>query len=326
MTTEPHVTTSIPTPSPAPTPVPSPTSKHQKPRRFSVWRFAIGAVVVLFGAQLLANNYGWHWTVAFEVWKLWPIIIILIGLSIFLRGHTGAGLMGFLVTLVFIGFCSLVLMQTSSPSHAMTTSTFSEQKIDGAVTAAVTLKLGAVSVDLQGGSAEVISGTYRSAGGSFSGMSTLSGEQQETTYTTTNGTPGWWFGGLHNDLHMRLTNDIPVTLSLDTGAADLTADLSSVQLADATIKSGASSLNITLGDLVDTSSVSIDAGASSIDITLPSTLGVTLHLDTGASSKTVPRFTKQSDGTYVSDGAGDHNKKLELRVTTGASNIDIHWK
>ena len=55
-------------PLPQQSPVPKTPEVEPKPRRHrvSVWRLGIGLCVVLFGLQLLANNFGWQWLVAVD--------------------------------------------------------------------------------------------------------------------------------------------------------------------------------------------------------------------------------------------------------------------
>ena len=45
-----------------------------------------GVIVLCLGVALQLQNLGWLW---FEVWRLWPVVLILVGLSILRQGWRG---------------------------------------------------------------------------------------------------------------------------------------------------------------------------------------------------------------------------------------------
>jgi hypothetical protein len=132
---------------------------------------------------------------------------------------------------------------------------------------------------------------------------------------------------MRNTLDIKLNNQLPVDLNIDSGAASLNLDLRTVMVKNLTVDAGASSIDLKLGDLVDASMVVVKSGASSINVAIPKTVdGVRVKIDAGLSGKNVPSALKdKGDGLYETDGYAEAKKKLDLSIDAGASSIDITW-
>lgn len=67
-------------------------------------RLFLGILLVLIGVLYLANNMGWlDVNFSFDWWKLWPLIIVFFGLSIFSDRGWVSVLIGLLITLIVLG-------------------------------------------------------------------------------------------------------------------------------------------------------------------------------------------------------------------------------
>jgi hypothetical protein len=103
-------------------------------------------------------------------------------------------------------------------------------------------------------------------------------------------------------------------------------DLSDLQLTKLDIDTGASSLDLILGDKVDQANISIEAGASSLDITVPKTVGVRVNIDAGLSSKNLNDLEKVDDNTYQSEGYDEAEKKADINLDIGVSSLNVRWE
>lgn len=133
----------------------------------------------------------------------------------------------------------------------------------------------------------------------------------------------WWNGGLRNDLDLHLTRQLPVSLSVDTGASDLDADLSDVMLERLDIDVGANSSMVKLGDLVDLVEVQISAGASSLTLRVPQESGVSVDLDKGLSSQNVAGLEDRGDGLYETADYDSATKKIAIRGDIGVTSFTL---
>ncbi len=77
---------------------------------FNFGRFLMGLIIVVAGLAFLARTSGWvNFDFSFNWNYIWPILIIIAGLSLIsFRGWVG-GLIGGLITLVVVGFVFLII-------------------------------------------------------------------------------------------------------------------------------------------------------------------------------------------------------------------------
>jgi hypothetical protein len=99
--------------------------------------------------------------------------------------------------------------------------------------------------------------------------------------------------------------------------------MSQAQLSAMTIKAGASSLSIHLGDKQDYTSINIDSGVSSIVVKIPADSGVKLTVDGGLTDKHLADLSKTSDGTFESTDYLSSKKKVFITSKIGVSSFTI---
>lgn len=109
----------------------------------------------------------------------------------------------------------------------------------------------------------------------------------------------------------------------DIGAANINFDLSNFKSENIKIDGGASSINLKLGDRQPLSTIKIDAGAASIVINVPKTSGVELNTETVLSSKNFHGFKKLEDGHYKTDNYATAKSKIYLKIDAGVSSLTI---
>lgn len=97
--------------------------------------------------------------------------------------------------------------------------------------------------------------------------------------------------------------------NFDIGAASINFDLSSYKVGQLSIDGGASSIEMKLGDLSDLTEVDIDAGASSIKLDIPEGVGAELKTETVLSSRNFKGFKKIGDGLFRTDNFDKADRK-----------------
>lgn len=114
---------------------------------------------------------------------------------------------------------------------------------------------------------------------------------------------------------------------VQTGASSLTADLSNVELAGLTLRTGASSVNLKLGEVpiqIAKDKVSVKAGASSVDITVPRGAAVRVVTENGLSSTNVSGgFKRQGDGSWETPGFGSAQHAYEISIESGVGSVSV---
>ena len=317
-----------PVPPPAQSPVP-PAEQAKEIRRYypriGFFRLIIGIILLFFGIGLLAQNFG---IVAdFDFWQIfqfWPVLIILAGLSLLSRGSAFGRLISGLIILVVL---ILILISFFWQFDSRETKQYDFQiPKDAAITlSSVHIKTGAANLNVSGGSSDLVSGDLKSNITRLETDNEIKDDKSDTTIETTGSTR--FFGGrFANDLNINLSDETPLALTVDSGAAKMDIDLSAIAAEDVDINTGASSLDLIIGSKAVNANYSISAGASSIRINLPKEIGAKISSASALTSKKFTDFRQLSQNSYESDNFSSTDRKVYINIEAGVSSIDIDWR
>jgi hypothetical protein len=318
-------------PTPAPEEKPKETIKeihhHYHDRRGGInfGRLAFGIILVFIGVVYLAQTTGWiNVNINFDWWKLWPLIIIIIGLSMLSGRGWLSGTIGLVVLIAILIIVGLLLFSNNAaPVSYDKTITITKEAT--ATTATIDIKAGAGTLKIGNGSEQLVAGTFESNVTNLTTNSTLDGTNQ-TVNLKEDGYTWHTFGNHVNNLDVSLYKDIPLKLTVSSGAMDMNLDLADLMAESVNIDTGASSMKLALGDKVTNSIVSIDAGASSLTFSLPKTVGVKFTIDSGLSSKNLPDFNKIDEKHYQTNGYDAAQKKIDINLKMGVSSLSVTWR
>lgn len=291
---------------------------------FNFGRLFWGLLIIVVGIIYFVQNSGLvPLNFSLEWWQLWPTLIIGLGLSLLSSRGIISTLTGMIITLLALGLVvfSFVFNQSAIPASSQNVSI---SRSDGASSGNIILKTGAGKLTIAGNSNDLISGSLNSTFMEYQTTSSVIDGVQNVEITGRGS--GHVFGRQINNADLKLNNDVPVSMSIDSGAIDMNLDYSDVKLDNLDINTGASTLNLTLGDKEDSSHVIIDAGASSINIILPKAAGARVVITSGLSSKNFTDFNQVSNNTYESNNYNSVSKKIDITLSLGASSLNINWQ
>ncbi|MEW6287959.1 MAG: DUF5668 domain-containing protein [Chloroflexota bacterium] len=122
----------------------------------------------------------------------------------------------------------------------------------------------------------------------------------------------------------QLTQEVPVTLQVETGASQLKMDLRDVSARHVTLKTGASSAEVIM-PARGASLLDLEAGAASIDITLPEGVAGRIRIKDGLTSLNVDtrRFPQVDDSLYQSPDYDTAVNRAEINLEAGLGSINI---
>lgn len=293
---------------------------HYHHNGFSLWRFAIGLMVIYAGVSLMAHSFGWHWAPNVDVWRLWPVFIILVGLSILTRRSRSGIIIGIILVLAVVG----IFASTGFNSAPTRVDQGTNPVIAGVTAADVHINTGATSLTVKGTPDQAFFSRFESNANDLGVDSHATGTTQEITYSMNQ--RDWTWFSYKNLLEVHVPTSLPTELTVNGGAMTSLIDLTGVQATRFTLHAGASTNTIIFGDTVATSTALIEAGASTINVTFPKTVGVRLHVNTGASSKSLPDLNKVGDDVYESAGFATATHTIDCTIKAGASSISVHWQ
>lgn len=297
-------------------------------------RLLWGIIVIFVGVVFLLINFGYlEASVWANIWQLWPLILVGIGLSILSRSLSEAGKIIVNIFAILILLAALILVVSpknqfyskiinSKQSSEVTTQVIDEDLSGTNKPLSVEVKTGASKLNINGSSEKFATGELQSNFTELEINRSSSSKEDKLEILTNVRRRVIGFG--KNDLSLALNNQLPLSLELNTGALDGTLDLSNLNLKSLVIKSGASSYDITLGDKADLLTGEFSVGASSIALNIPKSVGLKFTSNSGLSSNNFEKQDlKRTGDTYISENYDTATKKIELTFKTGASSIEL---
>lgn len=284
-----------------------------------------GMLLIVVGGLVLLSNFGivkLEWA---NVWRIWPIAIIAAGVSILsVRSAVWKFVSAILMALTLVVVVLLATGAFGQSTAVYETYISNIQQASGVDRAEVTVNGGASKVRVTSGNLDVpAKATLRSNVSELKEESSVSGNTQYVSFSSESSRGMWFVGNFQNDWDVTINEDKQTRLVIDAGASDIDVDVSKSKVDDVTLKAGASSSRLTLGDRADLIKVNVDSGASSVTIRVPKASGVSLKIDGGLVSKHLADLREITENYYQSDNYDKASKRIEIVADIGAANITI---
>jgi len=259
------------------------------------WGFAFIAAGILFLLESLGYLEG------VSAWSLiWPLALIILGFS---------SLYG-----AFFGRRALGTEQYAVP-------------LEGARRAKLSMHYGAGKLRLGAGT-----GVGEMLDGSFRGGILVQSKHEGDVLSIDMHHPGrlgfispWnWGPGATLDWNVNLNENIPLELSMDTGACDAVLDLRELQVTDLNVNTGASSTTIHMPGKVDYTKAHIKSGAASMIVVLPEHVAAHIQVEGALAGVQVDttRF-KRSGKVYRSANYEAADRKAEITIDASVGSLVI---
>ena len=130
-------------------------------------------------------------------------------------------------------------------------------------------------------------------------------------------------GNVRNNVVMKL-NPVPSwDLDLNVGAAEVDFDLSGFKTRNVKIQGGASDIVLKLGAILPLSDVKLEAGAASITVKIPQSAGCEIVSNTFMSSKNFKGFNKIGKQLYQTPNYAASKNKIKIDLQAGVASVDV---
>ncbi len=300
-----------------------------------------GVILVLIGVLVLLKNLDMIHFSWFAFWRLWPLLLILWGISVLpIKDWIK-------LSVTFLAIAATFWIASESGNLKMGPWEKSDhyswgwddwdgtdeglqgretqvirEKMDSSIRFAV-LKMTAAagSFDIRGKTDDLL--FFRRSGmvGQYEMTRQMEGETctlnfqiREKNITSSND---------GNRVVMRL-NALPVwDLDLDVGAAEIDFDMSEYQVKNVDIDGGAASMKLRFGNMAPEVNIDIDAGASSITLYIPKDAGCKVDMDTFVTGKTLDGFERLSRGNYQTPGYDTASVRFFVKLDAAVSDLKI---
>jgi hypothetical protein len=295
-----------------------------------------GTLFIVLGLLVLLNNFSavnLQWG---NLWQFWPILLVLIGISMLVKNKFGksalAGAAAILLAILLFtsvklstdfikGDFELVLNGDEDYNFAITE--YRESFDTTIAKAKLYLEAGLGSFNIGDTTSELIfvktegiEKNYKLTKSDYDNVSKLKLKMHKTTFHLGK-------NKFRNRVEIALNENPTWDINIDGGAAAMNLDLTKFKIENIYVGMGAASLDVKLGSLSEKIRLDIEAGASNIDILVPKEVGCQVRTDDVLSSKNIYEFIKIKSGLYRTEGFDNAEKKIFIQIDCGVSSINI---
>ena len=280
------------------------------------------------GVIILLSNYGLiHWNVWDLILRLWPILLIAIGLDIAIgrRSIWGALVALVLVLAILAGVVGLAGTNTTTITKEVS---WTPQTVIDRINAVLDIPIaGSLTVNSVKSGDAAIKGTLQlqrsetvneqySIESDKTGVILLRGEGIERNYTT------WNFGGSTWDIGFN--PKVPLNLSVQMGVGEINLDLRDFNLSALDAQLGVGKITISLPSR-KAFSADIKNPIGQTIVNVPKNTGIRITSDTGLATIQVPPDFERQDNTYTSPGYDKAEIKIDLNLSQPIGLIQVRY-
>ena len=295
-----------------------------------------GLLFIGLGLLVLINNFTTIFMDWATIWKLWPLVVVLLGLSILVKHKYGKGVIAGLAAIV-LAFAMFASVKTATHlfhndfeivlgeegDYNFETTEYTESFDSTLTFATLNFDAGAGSFNISKTTENLFDATTEGRKDNFylkrydsDNRSKIDFMMQKTRFRI--GSDNY-----KNRVEMSLNSKPVWDMNFDVGAASMDFDLTELKTQNIDVDMGAASITIKLGSLSSKTKLSIDAGASDINIYIPKESGCKISTDGALSSKHFNEFEKINSDHFETADFNEAANKIYIEIDSGVSSISV---
>ncbi|MEA5259298.1 DUF5668 domain-containing protein [Arcicella aquatica] len=126
----------------------------------------------------------------------------------------------------------------------------------------------------------------------------------------------------HNKINLKLNPSVLWDMNFEFGAGKADFDLSEYKVKKLSIKTGVTETDVKLGDKVDNLDVQVESGLTSIEFNIPEAVGCRIDIDGGLNSKDFDGFI-QKNGHWETPNFEKASKKININFDGGLQELKV---
>ncbi|MDQ6672019.1 MAG: DUF5668 domain-containing protein [Chloroflexota bacterium] len=315
-----------------------PAAPPQRRRRGGV----VGPLILIFiGCVFLLQNTGYLPSNAWQnLWRLWPVILVLAGLEVLLAYRVSWLVLAALAALILVAGAIATSLSWGPKATPGAVTRSRSTDLGGATQATVTIRFGAGDLNI-GPLVQPSQNQLAEMG--YQGPADLAPEPRylatpggvgRLEYQTADSSRGGsglpsFVGGRETDtlhLDVNLTPAVPIaSLQVQTGATNAHLDLSNLNVNSTDIALGAASAWIRLPEAAGKTTAHISSGAATITVEIPQAVAAQVRHHGGLSTLDIDeaRFPLVGEGVYRSADYASAKNQVDLSIDTGLTTIVV---
>lgn len=307
-------------------------------------RITTGIIFLFIGVILLLSKMDiieFNW---FEVFRYWPLLIILVGVNILVPKKDIGYIISIGTTCVILAIFTFIGITT--PNQSLLSRIMENRDVDidseneedfigtsNAVSAKKNINTSHATANIDLGATQLKlkdttdSNLFEATNTSDKYFLLLNTDVKNDHATTLNlsGKTKKGIDSKGNSTIIKLNKNVIWDLNFDVGAADMQGDLSNFIFKNLTVDAGASNLDLKLGNPQMVSNINIDAGASSIKIAIPKEAACQIITEMALSSVDADdSFIKSGDkGVLTSPNFESTKNKFKISIDGGITSVTV---
>ena len=265
------------------------------------------------------------WGLWGTLWRFWPTLIIIIGLSILLRRYN-VWLVSLLVLVIFGACLGIAIWQyNSSLPGGMVTRSYSEP-LDGIERARIEIEFSAGSITI--GSLPLTSPNFTEVdSGVRNSRKTMNvdfhqqGGEGKLYLSTAN---QWFWGRDRIKWEVRFTRNIPLAINIKSAASNMELDLSELKVTELRLDVDAGNCKVVMPSSGGTTYAYIKADVANLEVTIPDEVAAKVQADIDLSAFDVDesRFLRKDD-YYISRDFETAENRVELEIDCDVGRVKV---
>jgi hypothetical protein len=270
------------------------------------------------------------------VWKLWPLVVILLGISLLIKHKYGKGFIAGLAAVIlalaiFASFKTVThffsndfeLVIGDEGNYEFEITEYNEQFDPALSYATFNFDAGAGSFKIKESTEDLFAATTEGRKDNFNLKRFDSDSSSKIDFEMQSRKFRIGLSNYKNKVVMKFNPNVIWDYTFHVGAASMDFDLTEVKTKSVYVDMGAASINLKLGDKHPETNINIDAGASDVDIFIPVNSGCRINTDGGLSSRNFDDFEKIKSDYYQTSNFDEALNKIFIRVDSGVSSITV---
>jgi hypothetical protein len=287
-----------------------------------------GIILIFFGMLFTLENlhvldFDWY-----NMWRLWPVIIILWGISILpVKDVIKIGL----ILIVLTG--SIYYMLNDNVRWRFEEDNYTEMKSHAinqefGVPYADSIRFASLDMEMAAGKFTLFQTSDQlldfNKTGSLVRYKYIVKQEDTNTQVRIMMEDGVRLSSKqHNRVDLQLNANPVWDMDFEVGAADVNLDLTPFRVKSFAIEGGAAAIKIKLGELYPETYLDIEAGASNIELRIPESTGCELKISTVLSGRSISGFERVKHGLYRTDNFDEATNKIYMEVNAAVSSYSI---
>jgi hypothetical protein len=293
---------------------------------FGIFLLGLGAIWLLANLNILSFNiFG-------ALFKLWPLIFVVIGINLIFKENgaiKGLTWLAFLIILILYSTFGNVSTPKFNGNWTFNTNSdnatqhVEEPMRTGLKDGSLKVDAGAVQVDVQDESDKLIIVDADQKDVNYDINYNSSGDNVDIDLN--NKVPNV-IGSAKNKLDIKLNKQVTWDIKMNLGASNGNLDLSGLKLKRLEFDAGAVDYNIKMGGNVPVTEVKMDSGASNFAFDIPKDVGVRVKLDGALNNTNFAELGWNKKGSYYeSPNYNDAKSKINIDADIGVSKLRVNY-